>query len=77
MPLLGKKWLLIDDGASGDAPGGILAEEFGPSERLNEAEFKAALVAADAVRTGRAVVIDAKGEARAMEVKPGAADVRL
>lgn len=62
MPLFGKEWLLIDGGCGGEA-GGVICEDFGPSERLNGNETKAALIAADAVRNGNGAMIDAKGEA--------------
>ncbi len=62
MPLLGKQWGVIDGGCGGEE-GGVIAENFGPSELLNDVETKAALIAADAVRNGNGAMIDAKGEA--------------
>ncbi len=62
MPTLGKQWLLIDGNASGREPGGVIAEDFGPSERLNEKELKAALLAADAAREDGGVLIDSEGQ---------------
>jgi hypothetical protein len=62
MPLLGKEWGVIDGGCGGKE-GGVIAENFGPSELLNDVETKAALIAADAVRGGNGVLIDSNGEA--------------
>jgi hypothetical protein len=77
MPLLGKQWYVIDGGASGDAPGGIISEAFGPSEHLREAEFRAAIFAADAVRSGKAALIDVEGHARALDVERRPVDVSV
>lgn len=61
MPVLGNNWMTID-GHSTIENGGLLIENGGPFEPLTEREFKAALLAIEAVRNGWTAAIDEHGE---------------